>query len=101
MGRASRSKRDRRDLLALHDAGQLVCGNCRHGISPNEVSFSCEVHFADGPELVVSCYQCAPALMLVLDETFGTGRTFQDGWLRHCAGGVNCFGGYDMRSSAG
>ena len=101
MGRASRAKRDRRELLALHDAGDLVCGNCGHGISPNEISFSCDVNFTDGVELLVSCYRCAPSLMLVLDEMFGTGRTFQDGWQRHCAGGVDCFDGYDMRSSAG
>lgn len=101
MGKASRAKRDRRDLLSLHDAGRLVCGNCGHGISPNEVSFSCDVGCDDGHELLVSCYLCAPSLMVLLDELFGSGRTFQDGWQLHCAGGVDCFDGYTMRSSAG
>jgi hypothetical protein len=97
MGKASRYKRDGRvstaAVLRAHDHGELVCSNCGWLVSPNEMSFSTEL----GGEVVVSCYQCAPGLMQVLDQVYESGRRFRDGWLSHCAGGVNCFEGYTMR----
>jgi hypothetical protein len=101
MGRASASKRARRagaaGAVRSHDLGDLVCTNCGRSISPNETSFSTDW----GDALVVSCYQCAPALMEVLDHVFDSGRRFRDGWLSHCAGGVDCFEGYQMRGGPG
>lgn len=97
MGRRSGAVRRRRDVVSMeHDAGVLVCSNCGHVVSPNEISFSCDF---DGG-LLVSCFLCAPALMEVLDTAFASGTTYRDGWRRHCAGEVDCFDGYVMRGSS-
>lgn len=84
------------DVRTLHRAGALRCGNCGGSISPNELSFSCDLACDDGSELLVSCYRCAPALMEVLDDLFESGRTFRDGWQAHCAGAVDSFGSYGV-----
>jgi len=96
MGRASRMKRLRRSegvVLQFPKSLELLCSNCDDVISPNEISFSCDW---DGGQLN-ACNECAPSLMELLDNVMEAGSTYRDGWVRHCAGEVDCFAGYTMR----